>query len=252
MDCPSEEQMVRMRLADRDDIAGLAFDLPARTLTVFHAGDPQTIAEAIAPLGFGHELIDSGPCERAPMPESDERRVLWQLMLINAWMFVVEIVAGWWAESTGLMADGLDMLADASVYALALFAVGTASHRKLRMAHLSGWLQAILGLGILLEVVRRMWFGAEPQSPIMLGIATLALAANASCVLLLARHRHGGAHMQASWIFTANDALANLGVIVAALLVGWLHTAWPDWVIGSAISALILHGAWRILRLREG
>jgi hypothetical protein len=250
MDCPSEEQLVRMQLAGRDDVAGLEFDLPQRILTVHHIGTPEVIAKAVAPLGFGHALIDTGPCLAVPTPDGDERRVLWQLMLINALMFLVEIVTGWWAESTGLIADGFDMLADAAVYALALAAVGGAAHHKLRTAHLSGGLQLVLGLGILFEVGRRVWFGAEPQPPMMLMIATLALCANLACVMLLARHRDAGAHMKASWIFTANDALANLGVIVAGLLVGWLQAPWPDWLIGTAIGALILNGAWRILRLR--
>ncbi|QID19710.1 cation transporter [Nitrogeniibacter mangrovi] len=252
MDCPSEEQLVRMQLGRSNDVVGLAFDLPARTVTVYHNGDAHAIAGLLAPLGFGHTLLDSGPCTRAPAADHDERRVLWQLMAINLLMFVIEIIAGWLGESTGLLADGLDMFADAAVYALALLAVGGAAHRKLRTAHLSGWLQLVLGLGIVVEVGRRIWFGAEPQPPIMLGIALLALVANAMCVLLLMRHRDGGAHMKASWIFTANDALANVGVILAGALVGWLHAPWPDWLIGTAIGALILHGAWRILRLREG
>jgi len=250
MDCPSEEQLVRMQLNGHAQIAGLEFDLPQRILIVHHAGPPEDIARAVAPLGFGHALIDTGPCRALPVPAGDERRVLWQLMAINALMFLVEIITGWWAESTGLIADGFDMLADAAVYALALAAVGGAAHRKLRTAHLSGGLQLVLGLGILLEVGRRVWFGAEPHPPMMLMIATLALAANLACVLLLARHRDGGAHMKASWIFTANDALANLGVIVAGVLVAWWQSPWPDWIIGTAIGLLILHGAWRILRLR--
>lgn len=250
MDCPSEEQMVRLQLAEHPDVAALRFDLGERILTVHHRGDPHEIAGAIAPLGFGHTLLDSHASEEAPAPERGERTVLWQLLVINALMFVIEILAGWIAESTGLLADGLDMLADAAVYALALFAVGAAAGRKLRTAHLSGWLQLILGIGILIEVARRIWIGATPEPPIMLGIALLALAANVMCVVLLARHRDGAAHMKASWIFTANDALANLGVILAGALVAWLNTPWPDWVIGTAIAGLILHGAWRILRLR--
>jgi len=251
MDCPSEEQLVRACLAETDGVVQLGFDLPARTLSVWHHIDPHVIANTLAPLGFGHTLLDSGPTSTAPPPERDERIVLWQLMAINALMFVIEIIAGWLAESTGLLADGLDMLADAAVYGLALAAVGGAAHRKLRTAHLSGWLQLILGVGILLEVGRRIWVGAEPQPPVMLGIALLALAANLMCVLLLARHRDGEAHMKASWIFTANDAIANVGVIMAGALVGWLGNPWPDWVIGAAIGALILHGALRILRLRS-
>ena len=251
MDCPSEEQLVRLRLADRPGIVQLGFDLPARTLTVWHNLDPHRIASDLAPLGFGHTLLDSEDSHEAPPPEQDERTVLWQLMAINGLMFVIEMIAGWIAQSTGLLADGLDMFADAAVYGLALAAVGGAAHKKLRTAHLSGWLQLILGVGILLEVARRIWVGAEPQPPVMMGIALLALAANLMCVVLLARHRNGEAHMKASWIFTANDAIANVGVLIAGVLVSWLGTAWPDWIVGTAIAALILHGAWRILRLRN-
>lgn len=252
MDCPAEEQQVRAQLAGEAGIAHLAFDLPARRLSVYHDGSVAPIQARLEALGFGCQPLDSTPTAEPP-PRDDapaERRVLWQLMAINAAMFVVEVVAGWWAQSTGLLADGLDMLADAAVYALALLAVGGAAGRRLRTAHLSGWLQAALGAGIAFEVGRRIVFGAAPHPPVMLAIAALALVANVACVVLLARHRNGGAHMQASWIFTANDALANLGVIVAGVLVAWLHTPWPDWIMGTAIGALILSGAWRILRLR--
>ena len=52
--------------------------------------------------------------------EKLERKTLVILLAINAVMFVVEVVLGWLAESTGLIADSLDMLADAGVYGLSL------------------------------------------------------------------------------------------------------------------------------------
>ena len=84
----------------------------------------------------------------------------------------------------------------------------------------------------------------------MIGISALALAANVSCLFLLARHRHGGAHMRASWIFSTNDVLANLGVMVAGALVAWTGSRLPDLVVGTVVAALVLLGAVRILRLR--
>ena len=60
--------------------------------------------------------------------ERGTRLVLW----ITLATMVVEIVAGWLAQSTGLIADSLDMLADAFVYGLSLWAVGRASAAKLR------------------------------------------------------------------------------------------------------------------------
>jgi Co/Zn/Cd efflux system component len=178
-----------------------------------------------------------------------EARTLRWLLAINAVMFVVEIVAGWLAQSTGLIADSLDMFADAAVYGLALYAVGHAG-RQLGAARLSGWLQLLLALGVLAEVLRRWLTGSAPEPLPMMGIALLALAANVTCMVLLAKHRDGGAHMKASWIFSTNDVLANLGVIVAGALVAWTGSNVPDLVIGTLIGLLVLNGARRILSLR--
>lgn len=177
-----------------------------------------------------------------------ERRTLRVLLGINALMFVVELGAGWYAQSTGLMADALDMFADALVYGLSLWAVGRAAVHKARTARISGWLQVALGLGVLVEVARRFVWGSEPEGDWMLGIGLLAFAANVTCLALLARHREGEVHMRASWIFSANDVLANMGVMVAGVLVDVTETRWPDLLIGLLIAALVVRGGVTILR----
>ncbi len=189
-------------------------------------------------------------CGCAAAAARAEARTLRWLLAINAVMFVVEIGAGWLAQSTGLIADSLDMFADAMVYGLALYAVGHAG-RQLGAARLSGWLQLLLALGALAEVLRRWLTSSAPEPLPMMGIAALALAANVTCMALLAKHRDGGAHMRASWIFSTNDVLANLGVIVAGALVAWSGSNVPDLVIGTLIGLLVLNGARRILRLRS-
>ncbi len=255
MDCPSEEQMIRLRLADAPVVA-LAFDLGARRLTVDHGGDPAAILARLVPLGYGAELAESCPLDAdaaglaAPVDDRAEARVLWTLLAINALMFVIELGAGLWARSAGLVADAMDMFADAAVYGVALYAVGRAVRYKLAAARLAGVLQLVLALGALAEVARRIVTGALPEPVGMMGIALLALAANVACLVLIARHREGGVHMKASYIFSANDVLANLGVIGAGALVAWLRTPWPDWVIGLLIGAVVLAGAARILRLK--
>ena len=168
----------------------------------------------------------------------------------NAAMFVIELGAGVWARSAGLVADAMDMFADAAVYGVALYAVGRAARYKLGAARLAGVLQLLLALGALAETARRMLAGAMPEPVGMMGISLLALAANVACLVLVARHRDGGVHMKASYIFSANDVIANLGVIAAGALVAWTGSAWPDWIIGLVIAALVLAGAVRILRLR--
>ena len=176
------------------------------------------------------------------------RRILWTVLLINAAMFVVELVVGLRAGSTGLIADSLDMLADAGVYGLSLGAVGRSSQDQRQAAVVSGRLQIALALGVLLDVVRRTALGSEPISTLMVVIGALALLANLLCLLLMRQHREGGLHMRASVIFSTNDTLANLGVIVAGLLVAWSGSRIPDLLIGTAISLLVLHGGRRILR----
>ena len=253
MDCPSEERMIRMAFDGTPGVSELRFDLQARTLTIVHEGDPAPLLERLAPLGLGAALAgteEAAPGDVGRADDAAEARTLRILLGINAAMFAVELVAGWLAQSSGLIADSLDMLADAMVYGLSLYAVGKAASTKLRAAHLSGVLQAVLAVGVLVDVARRLVAGSAPEAPAMIGVSLLALAANVACLLLVARHRHGGAHMKASWIFSTNDVLANVGVIVAGALVAWTGSRLPDLVVGTAVGLLVLAGGVRILRLR--
>lgn len=177
-----------------------------------------------------------------------ERRALWMLLGINATMFVGEAVAGWLGQSTGLMADSLDMLADASVYGIALYAVGRSRGLQATAATASGVLQIGLGLSVLFEVLRRYLFGSEPMSTLMMGVGAFAFAANLMCLAILAKHRTGGVHMRASWIFSTNDVIANLGVVVSGGLVLLLSSRLPDLIIGGLISVLVVRGGVQILR----
>ena len=254
MDCAAEESMVRDALEGMDGIRALKFDLAARRLAVHHDGDPAAITERLDRLGLGSRLeaTESGGAE-VPAGAGDDRleqRTLFILLGINAGMFVVEQLAGWIAASAGLLADSLDMLADASVYGIALYAVGRSVRLKRHAAQASGWLQLALALGAFAEVVRRFVFGSEPEPGYMMAVALLALAANIACLALISRHREGGVHMRASWIFSTNDVIANIGVIVAGGLVAWTGSRLPDLVVGAVIALVVASGAVRILRLR--
>ena len=186
-------------------------------------------------------------CEMEARNEQ-ERKTLRIVLGINAVMFLFEIVLGWVAQSTGLIADSLDMLADALVYAISLYAVGRSDALKDRAASLSGILQMALAVLVLADVLRRFLYGSEPVSMLMMGVGAVALVANSICLMLIARHRDGGVHMRASLIFSANDVIANLGVIVSGGLVWLLGSRFPDLVIGTVIAGLVLYGGIRILR----
>lgn len=253
MDCPSEERMIRLALEDVENVRHLSFDLERRLLSVVHTGEIDAIAAKLATLGLGAELIGTSDA----LPEADEipdpaseAGTLKILLAINALMFAVEMVTGVIAKSAGLIADSLDMFADAAVYGLALYAVGRSARAKVRTAHIAGWFQAALAIGALIEVVSRFIRGSEPEAPLMMAMAFLALIANVSCLWLVSKHRDGGAHMKASAIFSANDVIANVGVILAGALVAWTGSPYPDLAIGAAIAVIVLRGAVRILRLR--
>jgi len=253
MDCPSEERMIRMALDGVAGVHDLSCDLGRRRVRVLHEGEAGAIADKLATLGLGAAWIETSDAlpDAATLPDpAREARTLKLLLAINGVMFVAELVVAFVARSAGLLADSLDMFADAAVYGLALYAVGRSARAKLRTAHLAGWLQAALAIGALVEVARRAAYGSEPEPPLMLAMAALALVANATCLWLVLRHKDGGAHMRASVIFSANDVLANLGVLVAGALVAWTGSRYPDLAIGGIIGVVVLLGAWRILRLR--
>lgn len=186
-------------------------------------------------------------CE-VEIKDKSESRVLIVLLLINGIMFVAEFGVGWWAQSTALIADAMDMLADAMVYGVGLYAVGKSLLVKIHAARLSGSLQIILGLLVLVDIVRRIIVGSEPVSALMMGMGVIALVANITCLILIAKHREGEVHMRASWIFSKNDVIANLGVILAGGLVAWSGSRLPDLVIGLLVAMIVIRGGFLILQ----
>ncbi|MBA9077549.1 cation transporter [Rufibacter quisquiliarum] len=255
MDCAAEEQMVRMKLDGHPSVKLLEFDLPKRELTVWHTSEVAPITKDLSSLGLGarllHTELSAEPTPPAPVPEG-EQKLLWLVLSINAAFFVIEMTAGFLAHSMGLMADSLDMLADALVYGLSLWAVGGTTVRKKSIARLSGYFQLVLALLGFAEVVRR-FLGAEamPDFKVMMGVAFFALLGNSVSLYLLQKSKSQEAHMRASFIFTSNDVIANLGVILAGLLVYFTLSAVPDLVIGTVVFLLVARGAFRILNLAK-
>lgn len=170
------------------------------------------------------------------------------LLGINAFMFLVEITLGILSESTALIADSLDMLADATVYGIGLYAVGRPLSAKIRAAHISGIFQIILGASVFVDVFRRFVWGSEPESLFMIAVGTAALVANVICLQLIAKHKEGEVHMRASWIFSKNDVIANLGIIIGGVLVYTLESRYPDLLIGLAISIIVIRGGIDIIK----
>ncbi|AEE25371.1 cation transporter [Paraglaciecola chathamensis] len=186
-------------------------------------------------------------CE-VEIKDASQKRVLYWLLGINATMFFVEMTVGILADSTALIADSMDMLADAVVYGIGIYAVGKSILHKAKAAQISGYFQLLLGVIILIDITRRLFLGSEPISSLMIGMGFIALIANVACLMIIRNHKNDEVHMRASWIFSANDVIANMGVIIAGVLVVWLDSRVPDLVIGCIVSVVVLRGAWMILK----
>lgn len=254
MDCAAEEQLVRLHLAEVAEIKRLAFDLSQRTVVVTHSGNATAIEQRLRGLNLGASLVAREPVEDIPLETTDtrQRQLLIVVLLINFGLFVLELVMGLIANSMGLIADALDMLADALVYGLSLYAVGQAMVRKQQVARLSGYFQFALAIFGLIEVVRRfIGTGDEPSFTLMIVISLIALAGNVASLLVLQRTQSQEVHMKASWIFTSNDVIVNISVIVAGVLVFMTGSKLPDLLVGAAVFGLVAQGAFRILNLSK-
>ena len=251
MDCPSEERIIRMKFDGDESVKQMEFDIPGRSLTVHHIGDVGPLFARLNDLNFGASIKSSEFQAAFEVPKvgdaTKEGSVLKALFAINAVMFIIELGWGLWAESMGLISDSLDMLADASVYLISLWAVGKSVQAKKMSATTNGYLQIILGIGVILETFRRFAYGSEPHPTYMILVSFVALAANVYCLYLLSSHKDSGAHMKASYICSSTDVMANTGVIIAGALVFFTNSRYPDLVIGTIVSIIVLRGAKSIL-----
>lgn len=252
MDCPSEEQLIRMKLDGLAEIQSMEFDISNRLLHVAHIRGNDSIFQKLNELKLDTSIVSSVEAGNS-VPENhqgSQRKALWAILLINFSFFVIEMITGLISYSMGLVADSLDMLADSIVYGLALFAIGGTLMLKKRIAKIAGYLQIFLALLGFSEVIRR-FIGIEqmPDFRTMIVVSVLALAANITSLYLLQKSKNKEAHIKASMICTSNDIIINTGVIIAAVLVNWLKTGYPDLIIGAIVFVIVARGAYRILQL---
>ena len=176
-----------------------------------------------------------------------QRRTLRVVLLINAIMFVIIVVAALYSNSSALLSDSLDNLGDAITYALSLYAVARGGASKARVALFKGIL-IFLGASIVAgQVVYKLLNPAIPIFELMGGFSLLALVANSICLLLLWRHRHEDVNMSSVWECSRNDIATNLSVFIAAGGVWLTNSGWPDLLVASALVALLYRSAFRVI-----
>lgn len=186
-----------------------------------------------------------------PAPHRDDpafKQVLWIVLAINAFMFVIEIVAGLAAGSASLQADALDFLGDTANYAISLFVVGMALRYRSMAALMKGATTGLFGVWVLATVGRHSILGTVPE-PITMGVVGFAaLVSNAVCFSLLYAYRSGDANMRSVWVCSRNDVLGNIAVLLAALGVFGTGTGWPDLIVATVMAALAIQGALIVAR----
>jgi Co/Zn/Cd efflux system component/copper chaperone CopZ len=176
------------------------------------------------------------------------KRALWIVVLLNVGYGLVEVVAGFIAGSQALKADALDFLGDGMITFLGLLAIGWTLAWRARSALIQGIFLGLLGLGVLGTTAYRVLVVYQPEAEMMGLFGAIALVVNVMAAAVLIPHRTGDANMRAVWLFSRNDAIGNLAVVIAAGLVWWIATPWPDLVVAVVIAGLFLQSSWSIVR----
>lgn len=194
----------------------------------------------------------SASCNHAPaafdgMSPAYKRR-LWAVIAINAAMFIVEMSAGYMAQSQALKADALDFFGDALTYGISLAVIGSPLAVRANAALFKGVSLAALGLWVFGSTLFQLLYVGVPQAHVMGLVGLLALAANLASVFLLVAYKDGDANVRSVWLCSRNDAIGNVAVMFAALGVWGTATGWPDLVVAAAMATLFLSSAFQIVR----
>ena len=180
-------------------------------------------------------------------PSTTYRKVLWFALVMNLLMFVVEVVAGFGADSTSLLADSVDFFGDAANYGVSLFVLGMGVATRARASLLKGFSMACFGVGILVVMAYNIYSGNQPEHLTMGVIATLALLTNVLVAVALYRFREGDSNMRSVWLCSRNDAIGNVAVLGAAFAVAYLGNLWPDVIVALFMAGLALVSAREVI-----
>src|ERR1700736_253956 len=180
------------------------------------------------------------------------RKVVIVVAVLNLAYFWVEFGVALAIGSVSLFADSIDFLEDASVNILIAVALGWSATGRARLGMALAGILLIPGLATLWTAWGK-FMAPMPPAPVPLTLAGLgALAINVSCAFMLARFRaHSGSLTRAAFLSARNDTVANVAIILAGFVTAYIHSAWPDLIIGLGIAAMNVDAArevWRAAR----
>lgn len=253
MDCPSCAAKIEGAARNLPGVADVKVSIASQVMNIA-VDDPGArlplVEQAITGLGYQLGRVDAPGAEDGAVPTHTTpayKRALWIVVLLNVGYGAIEIVGGVLAASQALKADALDFIGDGLITLLGLVAIGWSMAWRSRAALIQGIFLGVLGIGVLVNTAYRTFYLQTPEPELMGVLGIIALLVNVSAALVLLPHRSGDANVRAVWLFSRNDAIGNLAVVVAAGLVAWTGTPWPDLIVAAVISALFLHSALSII-----
>lgn len=248
MDCAHDAREIEGAARDSGAVSDVRVSVSSQimTLQVSPESSTESITQAINAIGYQLEPItsDSPPAHANPA----YRRALWIVILLNVGYGVIEMAGGFLSDSQALKADALDFFGDGLITLLGVIALGWGLAWRSRSALIQGIFLGILGISVVVNTVMRLAEGYVPEAGMMGAFAIVALMVNVASTIVLLPHRTGDANVKAVWMFSRNDALGNVAVIIAAVIVGRIGAAWPDIVVAFVIAALFLQSSWVIIR----
>ena len=253
MDCPSCAAKIESAARKIQGVNDVKVSIASQVMTLV-VTDPPTrlpaVEHAVTDLGYQLARIGADDDDRIPASvhvQPAYKRALWIVILLNVGYGVIEAVGGFFAGSQAVKADALDFVGDGLISFLGLIAIGWGLAARARAALLQGVFLALLGIAVLINTVYRVVVLNQPEAELMGIFGAIALVVNVVAALVLIPHRNGDANVRAVWLFSRNDAIGNAAVVLAAVLVWWTHSPWPDLVVAGVIAALFLHSAWSII-----
>lgn len=234
----------------------------ATQIMTLHVNDPAArlpeVERTVSGIGYQLDRLDGpntqteGDIDDLPKDVSHitpaYKRALWIVIVLNVGYGLIEMVGGFISGSQALKADALDFLGDGLITFLGILAIGWSLLWRARSALIQGLFLGVLGLGVFGSTAYRVLVENQPEAGLMGLFGIIALAVNVGAALALIPHRTGDANVRAVWLFSRNDAIGNAAVVVAAGLVAWTGTAWPDLVVAAVIAGLFLQSSWVIVR----
>ncbi|MEJ7013795.1 cation transporter [Sinorhizobium meliloti] len=262
MDCTSCAAKIEKAAHNIAGVEDVKVSVASQVMTL-HVDDPAEklplVESAVTELGYQLDRLPTDAARGEGPGDDDNRmrdlshvtpaykRALWIVVLLNVGYGLAEMAGSFLAGSQALQADSLDFLGDGLISFLGLIAVGWGLAARAKAALLQGLFLGVLGIGVLLSTLYRVFVEHQPEATLMGGFAVVALVVNVLAAVVLIPHRKGDANVRAVWLFSRNDAIGNLAVVGAALLVAWSGTPWPDLIVAFIVAGLFLQSAWSIV-----